>query len=180
MNGPAPIEVTLSRRGIAAVAVAAGIVALAAPGWAGPAARIVLVVAGALLGAAGAVTLLRSIPFATSSRFEPSSRRRERREVPPELESLTRAVRNAHSPTGRQVLDPTVLLHVRRLATARLGALHLDVDDPADHPSIEQHVSVGLRTLLGIGPAGGRAKHLPSIHIPAASLPALLDELERL
>ena len=180
MNGPDPIEVTLSRRGIGALAVAAGIVALAAPGWAGPVARVVLVVAGTLLGAAGAATLVRAIPFATSSRFEPASHRRERREVPPELESLTRAVRNARSPTGRQVLDPTVLLHVRRLAVARLGARHLDVDDPADQSSIEQHVSIELRTLLGIGPAGGRAQHLPSIHIPAASLPALLDELERL
>ena len=180
MSEPTPIEVALPRRGLAVLAVAAGVVALTAPGWAGPTARIILVAVGALAAAAGAVAMVRSIPFAGNSRFEPSANRRTRREVPPELETLTRAVRSAKAPTGRQVLDPVVLLHVRRLATARLVALHFDLDDPDDHPAIRRHVSADLWALLTSGPAGGRTQHLPSSELPATSLPALLDELERL
>ena len=180
MSTETPLEVSLPRRAMVALAAVAVVVAVAAPGWAGPAARAILVVSAAVVATAGAVLLVRSVPFAGTSRFEPVLGGRAQREVPPELDTITRAVRHSFAPSGRQVLDPVVVLHLRRLATARLAALRLDVGDPGDHQAIQHHVSLALWAVLVPGPAGGRAQHLPSIDIPATSLPALLDELERL
>lgn len=180
MSVETPLVVSLPRRAVVALAVVAGVVALAAPGWAGPAARVILVVAATVAAAAGAWALVQAVPFAGTSRFEPVLGRRAQREVPPELDTIARAVRQSMADDGRQVLDPVVLLHLRRLATARLAALRLDITDPADHQAIQRHVSLGLWAVLAPGPAGGRAQHLPSLDIPATSLPALLDELERL
>lgn len=175
-----PVHVTAPRRALFVVAGLCVVAAVTVPGWAGPTARGAFVVIGAVVAAAGAVALVRAIPFAATSRFQPAERERERRDVPPELEKLINSVRESHAPDGRQVLSPTVLLHVRRVAAARLAGLRLDVDDPADHRAIQQQVSLSLWAVLAPGPGTGRAKHLPSLEVPATSLPALLDELERL
>lgn len=180
MTTGAPAHVTAPRRVLYVVGALCVIAAVTAPGWAGPAGRAALVVIGAVVAAGGAMTLVRSVPFAASSRFQPAERERERRDVPPELEKLVGAVRDSHSADGRQVLSPTVLLHLRRVAAARLASQRLDVDDPADHRAIQQHVSLSLWAVLAPGPGTGRAKHLPSLEVPTSSLPALLDELERL
>lgn len=174
-----PVHVTAPRRVFLALAGVCLVAAVAIPGWSGPVARAVLVIAGTVVAAAGAVTLVRSLPFASTSRFQPSAHQRERRDVPPELETLIKSV-NESSANERQLLTPTVLLHLRRVAVARLKSMRLDVDDPADHRAIQHHVSLTMWAVLAPGPATGRAQHLPSLEIPATSLPALLDELEQL
>jgi hypothetical protein len=156
MSADQPLYVTLPRRALLALGAAA------------------------VVAAAGAAMLVRAIPFASSSRFEPALRVRERRDVPPELETLIKSVRESNKDGGRQVLSPTILLHLRRVTAARLASLRLDLDDPTDHAAIQGHVSRTMWTVLAPGPGSARAQHLPSLEIPATSLPALLDELERL
>lgn len=175
-----PAHVTAPRRVLLVLAVLCGVAAVTVPGWAGSTARAVLIVAAVAIAGSGVLTLVRSIPFATTSRFQPIRHERERRDVPPELETLIRSVQDSTASDGRKILTPTVLLHLRRVATARLAGMRLDVEDPADHQAIQQHVSLAMWGVVAPGPATGRAQHLPSLEIPADALPALLDELERL
>lgn len=171
---------SVPRRSLTVLAFGAVVAALAVPGAAGPAARIVLVATGVLFAAVGATSLLRSVPFASASRFEPSTTGRERREVPPELESLTSAVRASTDAAGRQVLDDTIRTHIQTIATRRLLALRLDPNDPADHQTIQRRLSLPLWAIVSAGPSAGTSGHLPSTEIPASSLAGLLDELEGL
>jgi hypothetical protein len=173
-------QLTVPRRSLAALAVAALVAALTMPAAAGPAARVVLVIAGSLFAAVGAVNLLRSVPYVGSSRFEPSTRARERRDVPAELRTLIQALQGSGDRNAERALDPMVRQHVRAMAVKRLAALRLDAEDPADHPAIERRVSSPLWAVVAEGPSAGGSGHLPSTQIPATSLPALLDELERL
>ncbi len=171
---------SVPRKSLAVLALGAVAAALVVPGAAGPAARIVLVSTGVLFAAVGATSLLRSVPFASASRFEPSTAGRERREVPPELESLTSAVRASTDVAGRQVIDETIRAHIHTIATRRLLAVRLDPNDPADHQTIQRRISLPLWAIVSGGPRAGAPGHLPSTEIPASSLAGLLDELEGL
>lgn len=173
-------ELALPRRSLVVLALGAVVAALAIPAAAGPAARVVLVATGALFAAVGATSLLRAVPFGATSRFEPVPGGRERREVPPELEALTVAVRRGTEPTGRQVLDEAVQAQIRTIARRRLLAHRLDPDDPDDHRAIQKRVSLPMWAILRGGPSTAGGGHLPSTDIPASSLGGLLDELEGL
>jgi hypothetical protein len=175
-----PSELAVPRRALWALAVVAFAVAVTAPGWAGPAARSILVVVAAVIAATGAALLAAAVPFAGTSRFEPVTNKRGRREVPPELESLTRAITQSNAPDGKRTLDPLVVLHLRRVATARLGSRRLDVNHADDLPAIRAVVSDDMWAVLRPGPTTVRGQHLPSLDIASGALPALLDELERL
>ena len=180
MSTRSPSELAVPRRAVWAVAVVAFAVAVTAPGWAGPAARIILVVVATVIAATGASLLAAAVPFAGTSRFEPVTNKRGRREVPPELESLTRAITQSNAPDGKRTLDPLVVLHLRRVASARLGARRLDVNERDDLEAIRDVVSDDMWTVLRPGPTTVRGQHLPSSDIASGALPALLDELERL
>ena len=180
MSTRSPLMLVLPRRALVVLAVVAFAVALTAPGWAGPASRSILLVASVVAAIAGGAALVAAVPFAGTSRFEPIANRRGRREVPPELESLTRAITHSNAPDGKHTLDPLVVLHLRRVASARLHARRLDVNDADDLDGIRRAVSQEMWSVLRPGPTTVRGQHLPSLDIPSAALPGLLDELERL
>ncbi len=164
--------------------LAAGVavlIALTKPEVAGQAARIYLIVCVGVLGFMGARTLLQPPPATTVSKFNPSVVVRSVPPLPEEFRRIKAVLSHYNTAKSAPSIDPVTRNLFRAIAVQRLyygHQLRLDLDDHA--VAVQSLVSPTMWLAIAPPTFNHVGFALPPPIISAASIPALIEELERL